>query len=77
MSFYDKLKFNSDGLIPAIIRERSTGRVLITAWMNRAALETARRVSLSCRNKELHGQKVAEAFAAELIHKPDSAPAWK
>jgi len=40
MSFYDKLKFNPDGLIPAIIQEHSTGRVLMMAWMNRASLET-------------------------------------
>ena len=39
MSFYDELKFNKDGLIPAIIQEQSTGRVLMMAWMNRAALE--------------------------------------
>ena len=40
MSFYDKLKFNPDGLIPAIVQEQSTGRVLMMAWMNRASLET-------------------------------------
>ncbi len=40
MSFYDKLKFTSDGLIPAIVQEQSTGRVLMMAWMNRASLET-------------------------------------
>jgi phosphoribosyl-AMP cyclohydrolase len=40
MSFYDQLKFNSDGLIPAIIQEQSTGRVLMMAWMNRASLES-------------------------------------
>jgi phosphoribosyl-AMP cyclohydrolase len=39
MSFYDKLKFDSDGLIPAIIQEQGTGRVLMMAWMNRASLE--------------------------------------
>ena len=39
MNFYDQLKFNSDGLIPAIIQEQSTGRVLMMAWMNRASLE--------------------------------------
>lgn len=39
MSFIDKLKFNSDGLIPAIVQEHSTGRVLMMAWMNRASLE--------------------------------------
>src|SRR6478672_10528203 len=40
MSFYDKLKFNSDGLIPAIVQEQSTGRILMMAWMNRASIET-------------------------------------
>ena len=39
MSFYDKLKWTSDGLIPAIVQEQSTGRVLMMAWMNRASLE--------------------------------------
>src|SRR5438128_3149394 len=39
MNFYDKLKFNADGLIPAIIQEQTTGRVLMMAWMNRASLE--------------------------------------
>ena len=39
MSFYDKLKFDSNGLIPAIVQEQKTGRVLMMAWMNRAALE--------------------------------------
>ena len=39
MSFYDRLKFNSDGLIPAIIQDAANGRVLMMAWMNRASLE--------------------------------------
>lgn len=39
MNWYDQLKFNSDGLIPAIIQEQSTHRVLMMAWMNRASLE--------------------------------------
>ncbi|HYE31599.1 MAG TPA: phosphoribosyl-AMP cyclohydrolase [Methylomirabilota bacterium] len=39
MSFYDKLKFTSDGLIPAIVQDAGTGRVLMMAWMNRASLE--------------------------------------
>ena len=40
MSFIEKLKFNADGLIPAIVQERTTGRVLMMAWMNKASLET-------------------------------------
>lgn len=39
MRFYDQLKWNADGLVPAIIQEEGTGRVLMMAWMNRASLE--------------------------------------
>lgn len=39
-TFYDNLKFNAEGLIPAIVQEQSTGRVLMMAWMNRASLES-------------------------------------
>lgn len=39
MSFYDQLKFDANGLIPAIVQEQKTGRVLTLAWMNRASLE--------------------------------------
>lgn len=39
MSFYDKLKFDANGLIPAIIQEQKSGRVVMMAWMNRASLE--------------------------------------
>ena len=34
MSFIDGLKFNEQGLIPAIVQEEGTGRVLMMAWMN-------------------------------------------
>jgi phosphoribosyl-AMP cyclohydrolase len=40
MTFYDKLKFDAQGLIPAIIQEQKTGRVVMMAWMNRASLES-------------------------------------
>jgi phosphoribosyl-AMP cyclohydrolase len=39
MSLFEKLKFDANGLIPAIIQEQATGRVLMMAWMNRASLE--------------------------------------
>lgn len=39
MSIYENLKFNSDGLIPAIIQDNENGRVLMMGWMNRASLE--------------------------------------
>jgi phosphoribosyl-AMP cyclohydrolase len=39
MICYDQLKFNADGLIPAIVQEASTGRVLMMAWMNKESLQ--------------------------------------
>jgi len=39
MTFYDQLKFDANGLIPAIIQDQKTGRVLMMAWMNRASIE--------------------------------------
>jgi phosphoribosyl-AMP cyclohydrolase len=38
MSLFDKLKYTSDGLIPAIIQDYTNGRVLMMAWMNQASL---------------------------------------
>ena len=39
MSSLESLKWNMDGLIPAIVQDATNGRVLMLAWMNRAALE--------------------------------------
>ena len=39
MSSLESLKWNVDGLIPAIVQDATNGRVLMLAWMNRAALE--------------------------------------
>lgn len=37
--FLDELKFNADGLIPAIVQDADSGQVLMVAYMNREALE--------------------------------------
>lgn len=39
MNVCEKLRFNQDGLIPAIVQDHANGRVLMLAWMNRAAIE--------------------------------------
>lgn len=39
MGLLDELKYTADGLIPAIIQDQATGRVLMMAWMNQGALE--------------------------------------
>lgn len=35
----DELKFDGQGLIPAVVQEAETGEVLMVAWMDRPALE--------------------------------------
>ena len=39
MNFLDCVKFDADGLIPAIAQDAQTGRILMVAWMNREALQ--------------------------------------
>ena len=36
----DELRFDGEGLIPAIVQEADTGELLMVAWMDRAAVET-------------------------------------
>ena len=35
----EKITYNNDGLVPAIIQENETGQVLMMAWMNKESLE--------------------------------------
>ena len=39
MSYLDAVRWNGDGLVPAVAQDASSGRVLTLAWMNREALE--------------------------------------
>jgi len=43
----DELKFDAQGLIPAVVQEAETGEVLMVAWMDREALETTQRTGLT------------------------------
>jgi phosphoribosyl-AMP cyclohydrolase len=38
MKIIDELKYDANGLIPAIVQEHGTGRVLMMAWMNKESL---------------------------------------
>ena len=37
-NWLDQIRFNAEGLIPAIAQDAASGRVLMMAWMNREAL---------------------------------------
>lgn len=38
-ALFDAIKFDANGLVPAIAQQHDTGEVLMMAWMNRAAIE--------------------------------------
>jgi len=38
-NWLDEIKWDKDGLVPAIAQETGTGKVLMMAWMNRESLE--------------------------------------
>ncbi len=42
------LRFNADGLIPAIAQQHDTGEVLMMAWMNEAALRETLQTARVC-----------------------------
>ncbi len=44
----DNLKYNSDGLVPAIAQQHDTGEVLMMAWMNREAIEETLQTGRVC-----------------------------
>jgi len=72
MSWLDDVRWNAEGLVPAIAQESSTGKVLMVAWMNREALQLTVESSVAvywsrsrgriwCKGEESgHVQKVLE-----------------
>lgn len=48
MTTFDELKFDDRGLIPAIVQNAETGRVLTLAYMNRESLQISMEKGLTC-----------------------------
>ncbi len=46
MNWLDEIRFDENGLIPAIAQDASSGKILMMAWMNRESLQ------LTAENKE-------------------------
>ena len=56
----DSLKFNADGLIPAIAQQWDSGEVLMMAWMNRDSLAQTLSSGVACywsRSRQAFWQK--------------------
>ena len=48
MSILDLVKFDSQGLVPAIAQDAEHGEILMMAWMNREALEKTIETNTAC-----------------------------
>lgn len=67
----DALRFDSQGLIPAIVQEHSTGEVLMVAYMNRASLEKTLETGLTwfySRSRRRLWQKGEESGHIQRVH---------
>lgn len=48
MDLLDQLKYDEDGLVPAIIQDAENGDVLMMGWMDRKAIERTLRDNMVC-----------------------------
>ena len=62
-----KLKRNSDGLFTAVAQERDTGKVLMVAWMDDAALERTLADTLSLAGHPAHTLLAAAGLPPEAL----------
>ncbi|MDP4653714.1 MAG: phosphoribosyl-AMP cyclohydrolase [Porticoccaceae bacterium] len=70
MNFLDDIKWNSDGLVPAIAQDAASGRVLMVAWMNEQALQltvTENRAVYWSRSRQKIWRKGEESGHTQMI----------
>ncbi len=70
MNFLDDIKWNSDGLVPAIAQDAASGRVLMVAWMNAQALQltvTENRAVYWSRSRQKIWRKGEESGHTQVI----------
>ncbi len=67
----EELKWNDDGLIPAIALDHKTGKVLMVAWMNREALQLTvqeQRAIYWSRSRKKLWRKGEESGHVQILH---------
>ena len=71
MTWLDAVKWDADGLIPAIAQDYKTGRILMMAWMNREALELTaqeQRAIYFSRSRQKLWRKGEESGHVQKLH---------
>jgi phosphoribosyl-AMP cyclohydrolase len=64
------LKYNEDGLIPAIAQQHDSGEVLMMAWMNQAAILetlTTKRVCYWSRSRQAYWRKGESSGQVQML----------
>ena len=66
----DYIRFNVDGLIPAIAQQHDTGEVLMMAWMNAKSLKETLRTGRVCywsRSRQSYWRKGEESGNVQML----------
>lgn len=64
------LKYNDDGLIPAIAQQHDTGEVLMMAWMNQASIEETLKTERVCywsRSRQAYWRKGESSGQVQML----------
>ena len=70
-NWLDEIKWDADGLVPAIAQDHKTGRVLMMAWMNREALDLTvaeNRAIYWSRSRQRLWRKGEESGHVQVLH---------
>ncbi|MEH6358321.1 MAG: phosphoribosyl-AMP cyclohydrolase [Pseudomonadales bacterium] len=70
-SWIEQIKWNKDGLVPAIAQDYKSGRILMMAWMNREALQltiSEQRAIYFSRSRNKLWRKGEESGHVQTLH---------
>jgi len=70
-NWLDDVKWDRDGLVPAVAQDHQTGRILMMAWMNREALAltvTENRAIYYSRSRQKLWRKGEESGHVQQLH---------
>ena len=71
MNWLDKIQWDENGLVPVIVQEHKTGKVLMFAWMNREALtltNESKRAIYWSRSRQKLWRKGEDSGHSQLVH---------
>ncbi|MCG7896937.1 MAG: phosphoribosyl-AMP cyclohydrolase [Candidatus Thiodiazotropha lotti] len=71
MTWLEQIKWDQDGLVPAIAQERGSGKILMMAWMNAEALTLTRQTGHAVywsRSRKKLWHKGEESGNQQVVH---------